>query len=304
MYYICLLFLISMLWHRQAIFESKWDKLPFFCWMQDLNPWFLEPNIQQTEYIYIYIYHIYIPHQIITGAVQARYITATGKVFDTSEMVKCRMGVVWGTNTEKLMTTATDPSLHKCCLWRINRLWYCDVMQTYAMTLFLPTVTGIFLSTKQLVACVFLPLSSWLSFVNQRIRSTAVSSVTMSPYCRVRKLKILTVLKLWIVIPAIHANVRQLLFAVVKAWFHRCSSHSTHGNRIPMSIRVGGALPTIVHGACICWTQICTFVLTLQGQIGILIWTNFLPYFLFPFHHESINKQQVQEALRIGSKCL
>ena len=25
----CLLFLISMLWHRQAIFESKWDKLSY-----------------------------------------------------------------------------------------------------------------------------------------------------------------------------------------------------------------------------------------------------------------------------------
>ena len=63
--YTCLLLLISMLWHRQAIFESKGDKLSssaecrirthqglrhFLCWMQDSNPRSQTPNRQQTEY--------------------------------------------------------------------------------------------------------------------------------------------------------------------------------------------------------------------------------------------------------------
>ena len=46
--YTYLLLLISMLWHRQAIFKSKGDKL-FLCWMQDLNPRPQIPNRQQTE---------------------------------------------------------------------------------------------------------------------------------------------------------------------------------------------------------------------------------------------------------------
>ena len=42
------LLLMSMHWHRQAIFESKGDVV-FLCWMQDSNPGSLEPNLQQTE---------------------------------------------------------------------------------------------------------------------------------------------------------------------------------------------------------------------------------------------------------------
>ena len=43
-----LLLLISMLWHRQAIFKSKGDKLCSLL-MQDLNPGSQTPNRQQTE---------------------------------------------------------------------------------------------------------------------------------------------------------------------------------------------------------------------------------------------------------------
>ena len=46
----CLFLLISMLWHRQAIFESKGDKLSSsVCWMQDSNPRSQTPIRQQTE---------------------------------------------------------------------------------------------------------------------------------------------------------------------------------------------------------------------------------------------------------------
>ena len=48
--HICFLLLISMLWHRQAIFESKGDQVVFLCWMQDSNPSGSQtPNRQQTE---------------------------------------------------------------------------------------------------------------------------------------------------------------------------------------------------------------------------------------------------------------
>ena len=41
--------LISMLWHRQAICESKGDK--FLCYMLDSNPGSLESNLQQNEWL-------------------------------------------------------------------------------------------------------------------------------------------------------------------------------------------------------------------------------------------------------------
>ena len=47
--YTYLLLLISMLWHRQAIFQIERRQVVFLCWMQDLNPGPQTPNRQQTE---------------------------------------------------------------------------------------------------------------------------------------------------------------------------------------------------------------------------------------------------------------
>ena len=47
--YTYLLLLISMLWHRQALFKSKGDKLCSSAKRKDLNPGSQTPNRQQTE---------------------------------------------------------------------------------------------------------------------------------------------------------------------------------------------------------------------------------------------------------------
>ena len=47
--YTCLLLLISMLWHRQAIFESKRDKLSTSAECRDSNSGSQTPNRQQTK---------------------------------------------------------------------------------------------------------------------------------------------------------------------------------------------------------------------------------------------------------------